>query len=99
MCYVDMNTLPHLAVSDDLRHLNADRIAIDVEDDARTAVVEGVRHALLNGRVDNDVDIVAALELRKISRDIRHTFGLVSFGIFVAGTMAVTPRLCSGGAH
>merc|ERR1719330_1732132 len=88
---VDVHPLPQLAVADDLRQLNAHGVLVDVEDDARLAVEERVRHTLLDGGVHLDVHVVAALEGLKIPRDARHALLPIILGKLVAGAMTEAP--------
>merc|ERR1719436_1116935 len=44
-----MDALPKLAVPDDLGHLNPQCISVHVEDHPSPAMIEGERHALLDG--------------------------------------------------
>lgn len=58
------NFLPNLFVDD-----NTDGMRGDVEDATGLAVIELVRHALLNGTVALDVDDIAALVDLKVGRE------------------------------
>jgi len=89
---VHVQPLPELAVPDNLGDLNAEGVAVHVEDNTCAAVVEGEGHAALHGRVDDDVDVVAALEGGHVPRGSWHALRPVLLGELVARAMAVTPR-------
>merc|ERR1719230_1384242 len=88
-----------LAATDDLVHLNTNSVAVDVEDDAAAAVVEAVWHTLLDGWVDDDVNIITTLELVEVAGEARRTLGLVCLRELVTRAMTVTPRLRTSGTH
>merc|ERR1719272_1303966 len=94
-----MDSLPHLAVTHDFVNLNTNRIAVNVEHNAAPAMIEPVRHALLNGRIDHNVDVVAALELDHVPGGSRHALGPVGLGKLVPRAVAVTPRFRARVSH
>ena len=53
-----VDPLPKLAIANDLGNLDAEGIAIHVEDNAGSAMVQGVRQAFLNGWICHDVHVV-----------------------------------------
>merc|ERR1719231_1017457 len=93
----DVDALAATDRADDLGELDAHRAPGHVEDAARAAVVEGVRHALLDGRVRLDVDIVATLEDAQVPGEAREALGLVGLGELVAGARAETVGVRHGG--
>merc|ERR1719222_880515 len=95
----DVETLPHLAVTNYLRDLHADTVAVDVEHDPSTSMVESVGHALLDGSVHHYVDVISALEHRQITRNTGHALALVLLRELLPRAMAVTPRLRASIPH
>merc|ERR1719443_2456267 len=73
--------------------LNADGVPVNVEDDTSPPVVEAVRHALLDGGVNDDIDVVPALEGRKVPRRCWHALGLVVLRVLVARAVPAAPGL------
>jgi ribosomal protein L21E len=74
-----MDALPQLTISHNLGDFDAHGVAVDVEDDPGLAVVKHVGHALLNGRVDHNINIIASPynfrktgNTRVISKGYRH---------------------------
>lgn len=64
-----VSLLPQLAVAHNLRHLNAQRVVLDVVDCvAGAAMVAGKWHALLHRVVHDNVDRLAALGGRRVPR-------------------------------
>merc|ERR1712194_754101 len=64
---VDMDAFTQLPVANDLGDLDTQGITIDVKDNASPAVVEGMWHALLDGGVDDNVNIIATFEIHQES--------------------------------
>lgn len=83
-------------VPDDLVHNDADRTLAHGENDASLAVVEFVRHALLNGAVHLDVDEVADLVDAEVIRKGHNAVFPVPPGKHVASTVAITSGLSHG---
>merc|ERR1719443_90552 len=97
MLEADVDALAELlvrhAILGNFCDLNADGVPVNVEDDTSPPVVEAVRHALLDGGVNDDIDVVPALEGRKVPRRCWHALGLVVLRVLVARAVPVAPGL------
>eukprot|EP00427_Karlodinium_veneficum_P050981 CAMPEP_0169352178 /NCGR_PEP_ID=MMETSP1017-20121227/25192_1 /TAXON_ID=342587 /ORGANISM="Karlodinium micrum, Strain CCMP2283" /LENGTH=106 /DNA_ID=CAMNT_0009448525 /DNA_START=268 /DNA_END=588 /DNA_ORIENTATION=+ len=94
-----MQAFPQLPIANNLRHLHTDGVPVDIEDNTCATMVEAIRHALLYGSIDNNINIITALEHREVTGHARHPLAFVFFGEFVACAMTVTPRFGASGSH
>lgn len=62
-----------LLVADDALYFDTDGSLVDLEDAPGPAVVRLVWHFLGDGRVDDDVDVIAIFVLLEVGRDVRKT--------------------------
>ena len=76
--------LPNLLVDDD-----SDGSGVDIEDGASAAVVVLVRHALVNGSIDDNIDDVSDLEAGKRIGDVDGSVLLESLSEFMSGSSLV----------
>lgn len=90
MFNADVEALQKLAASDTLVHLDSDRALGDIKDDARTAVVVAVGHALVDGAVGLDSHAVAALEGPQVAPERGDAMLPEALGEFVTGAMTVS---------
>ena len=72
--------LPDLLVDDD-----SDGSGVDIEDGAGAAVIVLVRHALVDGSIDDDVNDVSDLEAGQRVGDVDGSVLFESFSEFVSG--------------
>merc|ERR1711871_481492 len=63
---------------------------VTLKNTSGATVVELVRHALLDGRVGPDVDVVAKLVVDEVGRQVRHTPLAEGTREHVAGAAAIT---------
>ena len=71
----DVKLLGDLSLSDLLLNHDSDRSWVDIEDLSSSSVVEVVRHSLMDGSVNYDVDVVAESVLLEV---VVHSNGSVS---------------------
>jgi len=67
-----MNAFLQDASIDKFVHTNTDSRLGHIKDNASTPMVMLVRHTLVNGRVGEDVNVVADLDWEKVLREVGH---------------------------
>ena len=80
----NVNALGDESVSDLLINNNADRARIDVENATSSSVIILIRHAFMDGTIDNDVNDVTDFVARKSFGDVDRSMLLESFSKFVS---------------
>ncbi|GIX63525.1 sulfoxide reductase heme-binding subunit YedZ [Babesia caballi] len=90
---VDVDALEQLLAAHDLLDDHAQRPRRHVVHHARLAVVVRVGHALVHGRVADDVHVVAHAELLEVASHGRHSAAAERLGELVAGARAFTVRV------
>ena len=86
----DVDALGDDSVSDLLVDDNSNGAGVDVEDGSSAAVIVFVRHALVDGSVDNDVNDVAHLVAGQSLGNVDGAVLLEPFSEFVSGSALVS---------
>lgn len=79
----NVNSLAELLTTVDLGNFNTDSRLGDVEHNTGSAVVELIRHTLVNRRISNNINVVSLLEHRQISGHVWHTLSSEGLGELV----------------
>ena len=93
MLNADMNALLENSAIDEFVDTDTNGGLGDVEDDTRASVISLVRHSFVNGRVCEDVDIVADLDIHEVLRKVDRTMLPVLLGEHVARTRSDAIRV------
>jgi len=86
----DVEALLQLAAVDDLVDLDTDGVGGNVEHNTGATVVVGKGHTLLDGRISDNVDVLATLELGQVAGQGRHALLAESLGELTARVAALT---------
>lgn len=89
----DVESLLNLSVSDDLVDNDANSSGVHVEDLGSAAVVDLVRHALVNGSIDLNIDVLAALEGGQVVGHLDGTVLAEGLGEFRTSSGSVSLRI------
>ena len=82
----DVELLGNLSLFDLLLDDNADRSWVDIEDFSGSSVVEVVGHALMDGSVNDDVDVVSESVLLEVVADSDRSVSSEALGELMPGS-------------
>ena len=92
----DVNSLGNNSLSDLFVDDDSDGARIDVEDSSGSAVIELIRHAFMDGTINNDVDDVTDLEGGQGFADVDRSYLPESFSEFVSCFSSLTVAVGHG---